>query len=251
MRNFALRQENDEIRAIYGAGNYSLSIPYSRFKVDSSRWHSWGEDKRREHVEKFRAYQPTPSNFFRKPRNVGRKQGFSERRRNEEANVIVDRIDEFNTSSTEHENSTINAGPSNCDVSQSAAENSQIHLRFSDPRIDPEKQFELHFRKDLPRLIKKCQGMCGKTIKPDSNDMVIKSYGTSTWTDRSSGTERSKFGPMYIHFNQKCLENFDSEKHYGPGSRFDYRRVQVNKETQDTLKESEKKFLTDLGVTFL
>ena len=39
LRDLALRQENDEIRAIYGAGNYSLSTEYSNFKVDSARWH--------------------------------------------------------------------------------------------------------------------------------------------------------------------------------------------------------------------
>ena len=39
LRDLALRQENDEIRAIYGAGNYSLSTEYLNFKVDRARWH--------------------------------------------------------------------------------------------------------------------------------------------------------------------------------------------------------------------
>ena len=34
------RQENDEVRVIYGAGNYILVVPYSKYQVDSSRWHS-------------------------------------------------------------------------------------------------------------------------------------------------------------------------------------------------------------------
>ena len=36
LRDLALRQENNEIRAIYGAGNYSLSTEYSTFKIDSA-----------------------------------------------------------------------------------------------------------------------------------------------------------------------------------------------------------------------
>ena len=35
------------------------------------------------------------------------------------------------------------------------AENVERGLRFPDPRQVPEKAFELHLRKDLPRLIKK------------------------------------------------------------------------------------------------
>ena len=37
------RQENDEVRAICGAGNYMLAVPYSKFKLDSARWHSWSK----------------------------------------------------------------------------------------------------------------------------------------------------------------------------------------------------------------
>ena len=37
LRDLSLRQENDEIRAIYGAGKYALLMKYSNFKVDSAR----------------------------------------------------------------------------------------------------------------------------------------------------------------------------------------------------------------------
>lgn len=247
----ALRQENDEIRAIYGAGNYTLSTAYSKFNVDSSRWHSWGEDRRRDHVEKFRHYQPTPSDFFRKPKNVGRKPGAENRIRNENPTVIVDRIEEQRESS--NDNTRLHPEePSSTDSSISQTNDGEgTALRFADPRLEPEKQFELYFRKDLPRLIKKCQGMCGKPIRPDDDDMIVKSYGTSTWTDRNTGLERSKFGPMYIHFNQKCLETFDSENSYGPGNRFDYNRVEVHNSTQTKLQEAERMFLIQLGVKFL
>ena len=46
-------------------------------------------------------------------------------------------------------------------------EDNEQSLRFSDPHQVPEKVFELHSRKDLPRLIKKCQAVCGKVIRVD------------------------------------------------------------------------------------
>ena len=81
--------------------------------------------------------------------------------------------------------------------------------------------------------------------------MLVKSYGTSSWTERKTGQERSKFGPMYIHFISKCLEHFDGENYYGPRKRFDYKKIQVDKNTQEKLKEAEKAFLINLGVTSL
>ena len=55
-----------------------------------------------------------------------------------------------------------------------------------------------------------CQGNCGKKI--DQKDtMLIKSYGTSRWTDKKTGKEMSKHGPMYIHFNEHCLKKIDNK----------------------------------------
>lgn len=48
------REETDEVRAIYGAGNYVLSNEYKIFKVQSHLWHSWSTDRKQDHVEKFR-----------------------------------------------------------------------------------------------------------------------------------------------------------------------------------------------------
>ena len=78
----------------------------------------------------------------------------------------------------------------------SLVEDGDQGLRFPDPRQVLEKAFELHLRKDLPGLIKKCQGMCGKVIRPNDNGMLANSYGTSTWTDRKAGQEKSKFGTV-------------------------------------------------------
>lgn len=48
------REENDEVRAIYGAGNYVLSNSYKVFQVPSHIWHSWSGDRKKDHIEKFR-----------------------------------------------------------------------------------------------------------------------------------------------------------------------------------------------------
>ena len=37
-----------------------------------------------------------------------------------------------------------------------------------------------------------------------------------------TGKEMSCVGPMYMHFNQNCHEQFDTENFYGPVKRFDF-----------------------------
>ena len=123
-------------------------------------------------------------------------------------------------------------------------------LRFPDPRQVPEKAFELYLRKHLPRLIKKYQRMCGKVIKLNDDEMLVKSYGISTWIGRKTGQEKSKFGLMYISFNSQCLETFDIENNYGPGKRFHHKRIQVDNKTQDKLTEAIKTFIVKTGMTF-
>ena len=45
------REENDEVRAIYGAGNYVLSNRYKVFQVQSHIWHSWSGDRKKDHIQ--------------------------------------------------------------------------------------------------------------------------------------------------------------------------------------------------------
>ena len=249
------RQENEEIRAIYGAGSYVISTPYKSFQVDSARWHHWSENNRRDHIEKFRAYSPTLSDEFHKPKNAGRKPGFEIRcRSTEEPDVLIDRV----TDQLQGESNpvipklTITKSPNSRQWSKCNAKADDSEIRFSDPRLSSkEKEFELHVRNNLPRQISKCQGRCGKKITPDDDLFLVRSYGTSSWTDKKTGRERSKFGPMYVHFNENCLTAYDSENHYGPGNKFDCKRVKVDAKTQQLLHGAEKAFLLKLGVTFL
>lgn len=228
LKALALRQENDEVRAVYGAGNYTLSKEFSKFKVDSARWHSWSEIRRRDHIQKFREYKPTTTDSFIKPKNSGRKASFQKRKRNEEPVIVVDRIEEHSL-----------------DVGNDQEEGA----RFLDPREKQVKQFEIYFRNSLPRSIKRCHGMCGKVINPEDDGLLVRTYGKTTWTDKSTGAERSKFGPMYVHFNQKCLENSDSENFYGPSKSFDYSRIKIDDKTKEKLNKTEKVLLKSLGMS--
>ena len=38
------RQDAGEVRALYGAGNYSIARSYKRFCIQSSEWHSWDDN---------------------------------------------------------------------------------------------------------------------------------------------------------------------------------------------------------------
>ena len=58
--------------------------------------------------------------------------------------------------------------------------------------------------------------------------MIIRSIGESWWTDKTTGKEISHVGPLYMHFNLNCLEQFDNANFYGPTERFDVSRLTVN-----------------------
>ena len=61
------REENDEIRALCGAGNYCLSPEYQKFQEASHVWHSWSEERKANHLRKFREYIANISDTFRMP----------------------------------------------------------------------------------------------------------------------------------------------------------------------------------------
>ena len=74
-------------------------------------------------------------------------------------------------------------------------------LSFCDPREREGKVYELHVRSKLPKSVSKCQGKCGGPIK-DEDIMVIRSYRKVSWTDKATGKEKQRFGPMYLHFKE-------------------------------------------------
>ena len=84
--------------------------------------------------------------------------------------------------------------------------------------------------------------MCGKLIKPEDDGLLVRTYGKISWNDKSTGAERSKFGSMYIHSNQKCLENSDSETFY-----FLKVFMMIDDKTKEKLNKSEVALLKNFS----
>ena len=117
---------------------------------------------------------------------------------------------------------------------------------FRDLRATAEKEFELHHRINLPKSVSKCQENCGRPIKVEEV-MVVRSYGRVAWTDKSTGEEKARFGPMYIHFHENCLKNF-SDTFFAPSQSFDFSTKKIYPKTQEKLTEEDKTLLLSLGI---
>ena len=61
---------------------------------------------------------------------------------------------------------------------------------------------------------------------------------------------RTKDPNLDLHFEKNCLQNVDSENHYGPSQIFDYSRIIVDQKCKDQLSEAENRFLIGLGLNF-
>ena len=88
IRNLKGLSVREEVRALYGSGSYVLTRQYSKFKVESSKWHSWNEDRREDHVRKF---TPVYTDDFSKPKNSGRKPSNQQRNKSAPPDIIEDR----------------------------------------------------------------------------------------------------------------------------------------------------------------
>ena len=111
------RQDVEEVRALYGSGNYSIAEPCKRFCIQSSEWHSWDENRRKDHVRKFRSFVPGKTDLFSKPRNSGRKPCYQKRPKRPEPDLIIN----------SHESNA------NSDKQQTSSQQ-EASLRFTDPR---------------------------------------------------------------------------------------------------------------------
>ena len=79
--------------------------------------------------------------------------------------------------------------------------------------------------------------------------MIIRSIGESWWTYKTTGKEMSRVGPIYVHFNQNCLEQFDTENFYGPAKRFDFSRITINEDNHKELNGKTKRLKHNIFVT--
>ena len=94
LRNIAERQQDDEIRALYGSGPYKSSKEYLRFSVDSLKWHSMSSEERKKHVLVFRNYKPSLEDQFKKTKQSGRKPSDRTRKRKPEPEILIDRLED-------------------------------------------------------------------------------------------------------------------------------------------------------------
>ena len=93
------RQDSEEVRAIYGAGNYVLSAAYKQYFVPSATWHNWTVERKKDHVIKFRNYKPNVSDNFQKPKNAGRKDNYAKKiRTSPNPDILIDRLEEVSAS---------------------------------------------------------------------------------------------------------------------------------------------------------
>ena len=167
----------------------------------------------------------------------------------------MDRLEEVSASANNSSSQPIVIAESSQAVKESAsqpnvtAESSQVqhNIRFQDPRVSLPKEFVLFLHKHLPKNITKCQGRCGRSIG-NEDEMIIRSYDMSTWTKKVTGRENSKYGPMYLHFNEKCLKNFDDENYHVPGPAFNYSVAAVNPKSKGDLHPAEVDLLRKLRI---
>ena len=120
-----------------------------------------------------------------------------------------------------------------------------LSLSFEDPRLQPDTQFELHVRSDLPKLVKRCRGNCGRDITKE-HQLVVKSNGVQRWM--ANGKEMSRNGPLFIHFEEDCLKNYDTKNYYAPFEPFKWDQVTINNSTRNKLTVEELAFLNSLGI---
>lgn len=89
---------------------------------------------------------------------------------------------------------------------------------------------------------------CVKTIST-TDTLIVCSFDTTSQTDGNT-KDRSKYDSLYIHFQEKCFKNFDTEKFYRPRESFNFSSIIADKDTSDSLKVSEKAFFAQLGLNF-
>ena len=244
-----MREENNEIMALYGSGNYVLSLPYKRWGF--TIWHSWPPERMNNHLKNFRIFSPTLEQTFSKPSNAGRKPGFKQSKRTQVLpTLVVDHHENAGSTSADSQNANDNQSTSNdrhenvgstSADSQNANDNqstSNEALSFPDTLTKDVKEFELHLRSNLPKSVSRCQGKCGKPILP-TDVMLVKSYRSTSWTDKTTRKEKTCYGPLHIHFKEECLKIFDSDSFYAPGEQFPFQKIKIDKATKEKLKDSE------------
>ena len=181
LEKLARDEENEEVLALYGHENCVLAPLYKNWAAPM--WHSWSENRRQDHVKRFRSFVPSLEDTFPKPLDVGRKPGFIPRARSKvKPSLVFDR--HASSPATAPVTTSTTAISDTTQSSQSTSQSTPVSsigppLSFRDPRSRKERPFELH-RKHLAsaraNLISTCRGDCGEPIEKDEV-LVVKSFG--------------------------------------------------------------------------
>ena len=124
---------------------------------------------------------------------------------------------------------------------------SAMSISFEDPRVEPDTLFELYIRSDLSKLVAKCRGQCGRPIT-QKHQLVVKSAGVLRYVEKAKEVVRN--GPLFIHFKDKCLKDYDTKNYYAPGEPFNYKQITVSESAKKKLNATDKALLRSLGVDF-
>ena len=94
LKKIVERQQDDEIRALYGSESYQLSKEYCRFSVDSLKCHTMSSEEGKKHVLVFRCYKLLLEDQFKKPKQSSRKPSDRTRKRKPEPEILIDRLED-------------------------------------------------------------------------------------------------------------------------------------------------------------
>jgi hypothetical protein len=218
LKKLVQRQQDDEVRALYGSGPYKLSNAYQRFSIDSTRWHSMAPENRKKCVESFRKYNPTLEESFKKPSQSGKKPCQRVRKkRKTSSETIIDRL-------------------------------SKDFFRVNNPHGERKVAYTIYLRSLVPRLVERCQGNCGERLRPADTDdyLLVRSHGPSTYM--VNGEMKTKYGPQYIHFHSNCLKEYSMRKHEKEYETFPFEIIRVDEKTLRSLSDAEVKYIKNLGI---
>ena len=248
------REETEEKLSFYGNGSCVLAPAYKHWFTQ--RWHSFSLEEKEKYYKSFCSSSPVIENLFNKPDNAGRKGNQRIRVRPSEAPCIsVDRITPTFVTSTQATLPVSPASPTQLGSPISATSPvqpdsaSSTEISFLDPRSDPEPVYELYLKQNLPKNVKKCQGMCGREITNTVKDkLVVKTIGSSSYF--KNGKEVRTYGPLYIHFMSSCLKRFDKNSYYAPREEFKWSKLTVHETTYRDLKDNSEEiaFLVKMGI---
>ena len=87
------RQQDDEVRTVYGSGPYKLNNEYNKFSIDNLKWHLMTLEERKRHVLAFRNYNPSLEGKFIKAAESGRKPSHQTHKRKTEPDILTNRLE--------------------------------------------------------------------------------------------------------------------------------------------------------------